>query len=196
VEGGDAEPRVPGRFRCVMASMLNEQKGHLEAVDAVAGLIREGLDIELLIAGAAPYPEQARRVEQRIADSGAGDRIRLLGRREQVLPLIASADCLLMCSRCEAFGRCTAEALLLGTPVVGSRAGGTLEMVRDHETGLLYEPGNASDLARKIRYLVEHPDERASMGAKARNWAARAFAPAVYRDAMVDAFEAAMNPQR
>src|SRR5437773_1848544 len=54
-------------------------------------------------------------------------------------------------SRCqETFGRVIAEAYAKGTPVIASNIGAAPEMVRPGETGLLFEPGNAKDLARQI----------------------------------------------
>ncbi len=46
------------------------------------------------------------------------------------------------------------EALQAGVPVLASRAGGIPELVRDGETGLLFETGNARDLALKIQRLA------------------------------------------
>lgn len=45
------------------------------------------------------------------------------------------------------------ESIRFGTPVVASRIGGIPELVRDGETGLLFTPGDAEDLERKIRTL-------------------------------------------
>jgi len=47
----------------------------------------------------------------------------------------------------EAFGRSMAEALAMNTPVVASRFGGALDIVRNGENGRLYEPGNVEELA-------------------------------------------------
>ena len=47
------------------------------------------------------------------------------------------------------------ESLAAGTPVVGARIGGIPELVREGETGLLAEPGDASSLADAILRAVE-----------------------------------------
>ena len=49
------------------------------------------------------------------------------------------ADALLMCSKHEAMGRVTAEAMALGLPVIGRNSGGTAELIQHKKTGLLYE---------------------------------------------------------
>ncbi len=49
------------------------------------------------------------------------------------------------------------ESQMYGTPVIGSRMGGIPEILREGETGLLFEAGNADDLEAKMRYLLETP---------------------------------------
>jgi glycosyltransferase involved in cell wall biosynthesis len=59
-----------------------------------------------------------------------------------------------MCSRSEAFGRVTVEYLRRGRPVIGTRSGGTPELVDDGRTGLLYSPGDTRALANRIELLA------------------------------------------
>lgn len=49
------------------------------------------------------------------------------------------------------------ESLAYGTPVVGSRMGGIPELIRVGETGLLFEAGDAADLAAKLQRLLYEP---------------------------------------
>lgn len=60
------------------------------------------------------------------------------------------------------------EAMACGTPVVGFDTGGIPDYVRPGVTGLLAEAGNSEDLAHKIDYLVERPQELIRMGKNAR----------------------------
>ena len=68
----------------------------------------------------------------------------------------------------ETFGLVAIEAFACGTPVIASRIGALAELVCDGETGLLFEPGNARDLADKMIWAQAHPEEMAVMGRKAR----------------------------
>ena len=66
----------------------------------------------------------------------------------------------LVCSRMEAFGRVTAEAMLAGKIVVGANSGGTLELIGENEErGYLYQANNPNSLADKIKYVLNHPKE-------------------------------------
>lgn len=68
----------------------------------------------------------------------------------------------------ENFPRTIVEAFATGLPVIASRIGALADLVRDGETGLLFEAGNPQDLADKIAWALEHPERMAEMGRKAR----------------------------
>lgn len=80
-------------------------------------------------------------------------------------------DVELVCSRAEAFGRVTIEAMMGSIPVIGSNTGGTVELIKDGVNGFLYEYENISDLASKMKYMIENPKERIEMGKKAQDFA-------------------------
>ena len=92
----------------------------------------------------------------------------------------------------ENFPRTIVEAFAAGLPVIASRIGALADLVRDGETGLLFEPGNPRDLADKMAWALTHPDVMADMGRKARAQyeaeftAERNFAQlmAIYQDAI------------
>ena len=91
------------------------------------------------------------------------------------LPSIAAlgrARALLLPSASEGLPRVAIEAFLRGRAVVGSRAGGIPDIVRDGENGLLVPYGDESSLAQSIvRYLDDHA-LAARLGAAARTRAA------------------------
>ena len=59
------------------------------------------------------------------------------------------------------------SAFAAGIPVVASNLGGMAEVVRHGENGLLFEPGNAEDLARQLRRLIEEPGLLEELGENA-----------------------------
>ena len=50
------------------------------------------------------------------------------------------------------------ESQMYGTPVIGSRMGGIPELIQENKTGFMFEAGNADDLEKKLRCLLEVPD--------------------------------------
>lgn len=92
----------------------------------------------------------------------------------------------------ETFGLVLAEAALYGKPVIASRLGAMAEIVDDGVTGLLFEPGNAEDLAEKIRYLWDRPELCRKMGQAGREKALREYSPQRYYERLMAVYEKAM----
>jgi len=99
------------------------------------------------------------------------DGIYWLGQRPilEVYDLMAKARTLVFPSECyETFGRVAMESFSQGTPVISSNIGAMAEMINHGRTGLHFEPGNFQDLADKVFWANEHPNEMERMGRNAR----------------------------
>ncbi len=87
----------------------------------------------------------------------------------QVYQLMAQAQALVLPSICyENFPRTLVEAFASGLPVIASRLGAMQSLVQDGHTGLLFDPGNAQDLADKLAWAAAHPAQMQRMGQAAR----------------------------
>ncbi|MEN9453308.1 MAG: hypothetical protein RLZZ369_2367 [Pseudomonadota bacterium] len=92
----------------------------------------------------------------------------------------------------ENFPRTVVEAFACGLPVIASRMGSMAVLVKEGETGLLFNPGDAQDLVTKIQWAQAHPAEIARMGCQARRQYEEEFNAdvnfellmAIYQDAM------------
>lgn len=162
------------RFQCAIVGSLHPLKGQQDAIAALAELGHRGIDAELLIVGTGDKRFR-NSLEEYVKYQGLEERVVFQGYVDNPAPLMRTVDVILMCSRSEAFGRVTVEAMLAGKPVIGTASGGTAELIQDGKTGLLYEPGNPNELATKIQYLFENPDKRSALGTAARIWAAGRF---------------------
>jgi len=97
---------------------------------------------------------------------------------EDLAAAYAAADIFVLPSTTETLGLVAIEAMAAGTPVVGARRGGILDIVVDGETGLFFDPDTPGDLALRLTYLARRPAERRRMGVAARrrvadwNWTA------------------------
>jgi glycosyltransferase involved in cell wall biosynthesis len=184
----EAPSRGDGRLRLVQVATLAPGKGQLDAVRALALLARRGIDVRLRLVGddrghhGAVLRDLARR-------EGIEERLELAGFRDDPALEVVAADVALTCSRLEAFGRATVEAMKLGRPVVAAASGGTLELVRDGWSGLLYPPGDARALADRIERLHRDPELLRELGRNARAWARATFTRERYADGLLAVFE-------
>jgi glycosyltransferase involved in cell wall biosynthesis len=92
----------------------------------------------------------------------------------------------------EGFPTVLLESMFRGIPVICSRIGGLPEIVEDSVTGLMFDPGNAKDLAEKIRYLWERPELCRKMGEAGRNKALREYSEDRYYEQIMAAYERAI----
>tara|TARA_Y100001972_G_scaffold128999_1_gene193311 strand:- start:2322 stop:3443 length:1122 start_codon:yes stop_codon:yes gene_type:complete len=93
-----------------------------------------------------------------IRSYGLQDRIIFHGFVKNKTVIYQNTDCLVMASHNEGFGRVTAEAMANGVVVIGYDGGGTREVIKDKETGYLYQ-GDEYNLAEIMKY-VNHNRER------------------------------------
>jgi glycosyltransferase involved in cell wall biosynthesis len=93
----------------------------------------------------------------------------------------------------EVFPMIILEAMIRGKPVICSRTGGLPEIVEDGITGLLFEPGNAKDLAEKIRYLWERPELCRKMGQAGRDKAMQSYSTEKYYVSLMAIYEKAIK---
>lgn len=93
----------------------------------------------------------------------------------------------------ENFPRTIVEAFASGLPVIASRIGALADIVTDGKTGLLFEPGNAHDLADKLAWAWTHPDAMAEMGRNARALYEAEFSPGVNYKRLMEIYGEAME---
>ena len=85
--------------------------------------------------------------------------------------LYRAASALVFASIKEGFGLCVLEAMACGCAVVGSRVGGTPELIADNERGLLFTSGSTEDLEDKLALLMTNADLRRRLAQAAAEFA-------------------------
>ncbi|HZP87852.1 MAG TPA: glycosyltransferase family 4 protein [Burkholderiales bacterium] len=77
----------------------------------------------------------------------------------------------------EQFPRVLAEAFACSLPIIAPRQGSLKELVAHGQTGLLFEPGSAQDLAEKVKFAYEHAATLRAMGENARREYENKYSP-------------------
>lgn len=170
-EGDRASP-VETCTDVLFAGALAPVRGVEVLVDAFAQFAARRPDARLVIAGRDENRAYAAMLRDRVRTRGLEARVSWMGHLPpaDLARLMDRARVLVLPSRSEGLARVLLEAMLRGTPVVGSRAGGTPELVREGETGYLVPPGDAAALAGALIDAFENP-HLAEMGRAAREFA-------------------------
>ncbi len=181
--------RSPSPFTFLLAGLIHASKGQEEAIRAMAILRGTNPDVRLLIAGDG----KAAHLVKLISELGLGRHVELAGFVKDLRPLFLSSHALLMCSRNEAMGRVTVEAMGSGLPVIGHASGGTPELLEDGRTGLLY-PGGASVLAERMAALVADRTKARELGINAMHSAAERFNVERYASDVLEVYRSVLSP--
>jgi glycosyltransferase involved in cell wall biosynthesis len=133
-------------------------KGQLVFVEAISQLP----DVVGVIVGGPLFGEEAfeAALRVRIAELGIAGRVRMLGFRRDVPCLMKAMDVIVHASTApEPFGRVVVEGMLAARPVVATRAGGVVEILRDGETGFLVSPGDPAALVSGLAMAMADAGE-------------------------------------
>lgn len=93
----------------------------------------------------------------------------------------------------ETFGLVIVEAFCHEKPVIASRLGAMQDIVKDEVNGLLFEPGNPTDLAQKVRRLWSDSHTALKMGRTAREEYEKAYTPEINYELLMDIYKRAMQ---
>jgi N-acetyl-alpha-D-glucosaminyl L-malate synthase BshA len=126
--------------------------------DVVGVYARVAQEIPSILVMVGDGPDRVE-AEQEARRLDVEDQVFFLGKLDSVAPLLASADLFLLPTERESFGLSALEALATGVPVIGTRAGGLPEVVRDGETGALCSVGDVDGMANAAIALL-HDGER------------------------------------
>ncbi|CAA9267879.1 Glycosyltransferase [uncultured Coleofasciculus sp.] len=166
---------LDGRFLVGHFSRLSPWKGQHILLEA---LVRCPEDVTALFVGDALFGEQdyVQLLHKRVAELGIEERVRFLGFRSDIVPLMNACDLVAHTSTApEPFGRVIVEAMLCGRPVVAAEAGGAIELVEPDITGFLIPPGDPTRLAEIIISCRNQPLHAATIAHQAQSQASQCF---------------------
>lgn len=171
-----------------MFGRLCRWKGQHVFLEALAELP----DTSAVLVGAALFGE--REYENKLRDLvrklNLENRVTFAGHVEHPMTIMAACDVVVHCSTApEPFGLVIAEAMLVGTPVIASDAGGAREIVVQSETGQLAPAGDHRSLAAAVRRYLDQPQWAKDMAQRGKVRAQEKFSVA----AMTDAFRRLME---
>jgi len=163
-----------GVVRILFVGRLEPRKGIDVFFDAIPELLERYPNIFIYIVGNNTIRNENGQIWQDVFDASCDPAVRSqVAFHGEVSELALrgfyhGADIIVAPSRFESFGLVHLEGMMFGKPVIGSRAGGMVEVVQHETTGLLAEPGDAASLRACIERLIVDPDLRQQLGRAAR----------------------------
>lgn len=153
------EENVKETPELLIAGAISEGKGQWDAVRAVEILANRGIEVHLSIVGNGA-PAMLKALKRYVRRKKLTEYITIRPFTSKLQKLRIQSTIVLVCSKMEALGRVTAEAMLSGKIVIGTDTGGTLELIgKNEERGYLYRYNHPEELAKKIEYVLQNRQE-------------------------------------
>ena len=128
------------------------------------------------------------------SDLNMDDKIHFAGHRNDISNVMRALDIFVHCSvDPDPLPGVVMEAMEMGKPVVGPRAGGVPEEIDDGKTGLLYNPGDYQDMAKTICRLITSPDLAKDYGVAGKHRAMTIFNKDLLSRRMQQVYEGVLN---
>ncbi len=161
-------------FYIALIGRKTPAKGQKDVIEAIEILLKAQQKAHLWLIG-DEFENYAKQLKAYVKNLGLNERITFIPFVENPMQFMLASDVVLVCSRNEAFGRVTIEAMKLGKVVIGSNSGSMPELIVDGWNGLLYDPFSPQSLAEKIWMLSTNPDLRKEIEINAYQWANSKF---------------------
>jgi glycosyltransferase involved in cell wall biosynthesis len=139
---------------------LAGHKDYPTFVETAARVLARGVEARFFAIGEG---EERSAIEAHVRRLGLEGKVLLAGFRPDVARILPELEVLLFPSSTEGLGTTVLDAFVCRVPVVATRAGGIPEMVRDGESGLLAEVGDAEGLAERVVRVLSDPALRARL---------------------------------
>jgi len=156
-----AETECPHRedvTTLICVARMTREKGHADLIRSLPEVLKrwpaERKPLRLRLVGQGPLRSE---LESLVETLGLDSHVDFVGALASPAGEIASADALVLPSRFEGLPNVVLEAMALRTPVIATRAGGTIELQADQPTAFWATPGDSASIAEAVLALANQP---------------------------------------
>lgn len=156
------------KAKLLIVGTISENKGQIQLLKACVKLKERGITcfkLDIVGKGNAEYENK---LKSFCGDNELNGFVEFVGFESNCADCYKNADITFVCSRAEAFGRVTVEAMMAGSLIIGADAGATPELIEDNKTGLLYHLDDIDGLADKIEWALSNRENARKIAAGGR----------------------------
>ncbi|MEN8769639.1 MAG: N-acetyl-alpha-D-glucosaminyl L-malate synthase BshA [Candidatus Arcticimaribacter sp.] len=130
--------------------------------DVIEVFYRVQKEVNAILIMVGDGPERLKAMET-CEKLGIDDRVKFLGKSNQVYQILCYSDLFLLPSASESFGLAALEAMMMRVPVISTNVGGLPEVNIDGESGYLFDLGDVDSMAKKSINLLKDDEKLESM---------------------------------
>jgi glycosyltransferase involved in cell wall biosynthesis len=174
----------------ITVGTLEPRKGQLDIIRAIA-IVRDTYpNLRLLIVGQELVPNSYfPLLQSQTIDNRLEEQVVFLGWREDIPQLMAASDIMALATLRDPYPTVVLEAMAAGLPVITTRAGGSIEIVREGSTGLLVQFNDHQEMAQALLLLAANPERMRAMGRAGRQQVERYASLKTFADALQHVYQ-------
>lgn len=178
----------------IYAGVLTPLKGVHFLVKAFAQISSDFPTAHLYLVGKLQDTEYVAKLKEAVSTHHLTERVHFTGavNQQELATFMGRGRVLVLPSTTEGMGRVLVEALLCGTPVIGSNVGGIPDVIQDGVNGYLFPPGDVNALSQRLTDILRDPHID-DMGTRGRAFAERLFSEAAYVEGHRHMLETALD---
>jgi glycosyltransferase involved in cell wall biosynthesis len=186
-------------FVVLSVGQFIDRKGRWVLLEAAKTVLQRAPDVRFVwLSPTVPSPEDSVAIES----YGLGDAFRLIlsssvgSKRQDILRFFSIADMFALPSFVEGLPISLLEAMAMGIPSISTAVYAIPEAIKDHETGILIEPGDADALAERILELKNDQALRDRLAHAGRSYVLQSFDERVAAGIAIDAYSQCLSHER
>jgi len=158
-----------------MVGNFNDVRDHFTICLALNNVIIKNPDFHFIFVGSNQGLELEDKCKRYCEKQQIIENVHFLGTRSDIPEILDSLDLFIYSSNRDTFGIAVVEAMMSGTPVIVNDLPVFQEITENGTYAQLYKTKDADDLAEKIEYFIRHPEARAELGERGRQYALENF---------------------
>ncbi len=144
---------------------IEPQKDQMTLINALGN--SEIKNFVLVLIGNIDDSEYFKKLQEKVTELKLSQRVKFLYFSNNIPELMNCFDVFVLPSLCETLGLVVIEAMAGGLPVVATRSGGVVEIIKENETGFFFEPAETEKLTEHLNNLYANPELRQIVGNQA-----------------------------
>lgn len=171
--------KVDDNFNILFVGSIQERKGIMILLKAIKEVKKQIQDIKLYVIGKGNI-NYLNIIDSYCKDNDLLNNVTFCGYQPstEIAKFHLKSQILICPSFIENSPNSVAEAMVTGLPIIASRTGGIPSMIKQAETGYLFENGNITELTERIIYLLRNPKERQRISSNSKTIARERHSPA------------------
>ena len=159
-----------GKVNFCIVGLISKNKNQIEAIKAAKELIDDNITNFCLYIIGGGFEDEDKKLMSYVKTNKLKKYVKFTGYINSISRYLVYMDVGIVPSKKEAFGRVTIESMSHYMPVIGSKSGGTAELIIPSYNGYLYESGNVNKLAEYMKSFVNERDKVIELGRNARRY--------------------------